>query len=198
MIESIIQNNKEISVHTNTSLLKNNENTITNKAITNNTITNKAITNKTIITKPINKTIINKTIINKTDEIFTISCQNIIEEYLYLEIIEEVQLFINTECNNKECDNTLQKSIFCKELLKYYFTNPEKRISILKLYDNLIKKKYIFKSNISKGLLLYLEANNINKNDNIESFLKFLKNNNITKNIEHVFKKYKIKIEYQS
>ena len=196
MIESIVQNNKEMSVHTNVSIPKNNTITnkaITNKTITNNTITNNTITNNTIITKPINKTII-----NKTDEIFTISCQNIIEEYLYLEIIEEVQLFINTECNNKEYDNTFQKSIFCKELLKYYFTNPEKRISILKLYDILIKKKYIFKSNISKGLLIYLEANNINKNDNIESFLKFLKNNNITKNIEHVFKKYKNKIEYQS
>ena len=55
----------------------------------------------------------------------------------------------------------------------------------------------MYKSNLSKGLLLYLEKNTINKTDNIEGFLKFLKNSNITKNIEHVFKKYHIKINYE-
>ena len=149
-------------------------------------------TNKNINVTEIknNTTTYKNTNIIKTDEIFIVSCQNIIEEYLYLEIIDEVQLFINTECKD-----IIQKSIFCRELLKYYFTNNEKKVIILKLYENLINKKILFKSNISKGLLLYLETNNINKTDNIENFLKFLKINNITKNIEHIFKKYRIKID---
>ena len=129
---------------------------------------------------------------NKAEE-FIISVNNIIEEYLYLEYIDEVNNFINNSC--KELS---EKNIFCQELLKYYFTESGKRISILNLYDNLIKKKIIYKSNLSKGLLLYLENNSISKQDNIEGFLKFLKANNITKNIEHVFKKYHIKINYET
>jgi hypothetical protein len=118
---------------------------------------------------------------------FTILIQNIIEEYLYLEIADEVGNFIVLEC--KELN---EKNIFCLELIKTYLSEKTKQLSILALFDFLIKKKYIFKSNLSKGLLLCLDT--INKNDNIEGFLKFLKNNNITNNIEHVFKKYRIKI----
>ena len=115
---------------------------------------------------------------------------NIIEEYLYLGIVNEVEQFINSELKSIDC-----KNIFCKELLNIYLTlDLEKRKSVLKLYEELIKNKVILKSNISKGLLLYLDTNK-GVNNIIEGFLKFLKNNNITKNIEHVFKKYKIKID---
>ena len=124
---------------------------------------------------------------------FIISVNNNIEEYLYLEYIDEVTNFISNSCKE-----LFDKNIFCQELLKYYFLQSEKRILILNLYDTLIKKKFIYKSNLSKGLLLYLENNNISKQDNIEGFLKFLKNNNITNNIEHVFKKYHIKINYDT
>lgn len=51
---------------------------------------------------------------------------------------------------------------------------------------------------MSKGLLLYFE-NNLNLstlNLNIIKLLKYLKSLNITKNIEHIYKKYKIKINY--
>ena len=122
-----------------------------------------------------------------------VSIDNIIEEYLYLEIIEEVGKFIMSDCNALE-----DKNIFCSQLLKFYFSTSDKRLVILNLYDNLIKKKYLYKSNLSKGLLLYLDKHTINKTDNIESFLKFLKNNNITKNVEHVFKKYHVKINYET
>jgi hypothetical protein len=129
--------------------------------------------------------------INTTTNHFIISIQNIIEEYLYLEILEEVGNFIGNEC--KELN---EKNIFCQELIKIYFTGS-KRPPILLLFEFLIKKKYIFKSNLSKGLLLYLENNTINTNDPIDIFLKFLRSNNITNNIEHVFKKYRIKLNYE-
>ena len=73
--------------------------------------------------------------------------------------------------------------------------------------DILIKNKILFRSNISKGLLLFLEEYEpkgmIDKVNNIDStyiinILKYLKKNNITKNIEHIFKKYKVKLYYEN
>ena len=126
--------------------------------------------------------------VDNTDELFLVSTNNIIEEYLYLELIEEVVNYCNNECN------TIQyKNLFCRELIKSYLqASTIKQLSILTLFNNLIKSRVLFKSNISKGLMMYLDVNT--PSDNIILFLKYLKNNNITKNIEHVFKKYKIKI----
>lgn len=126
--------------------------------------------------------------INTTTNHFIISIQNIIDEYLYLEILDEVGNFIINECKDLN-----EKNIFCHELIKIYFTGS-KRPLILVLFEFLIKKKYIFKSNLSKGLLLYLENYTINTSDPIDTFLKFLRSNNITNNIEHVFKKYRVKL----
>jgi hypothetical protein len=126
--------------------------------------------------------------INTTTNHFIILIQNIIDEYLYLEILDEVGNFIINECKDLN-----EKNIFCQELIKIYFTGS-KRPPLLLLFDYLIKKKYIFKSNLSKGLLLYLENNTINSSDPIDTFLKFLRSNNITNNIEHVFKKYRVKL----
>ena len=135
------------------------------------------------------ETKIQKPVVNTNN--FCTLIQNIIDEYLYLEYVDEVGNFITTDCKDLN-----EKNIFCQELIKNYFNESSKQTSILNLFEFLIKKKYIFKSNLSKGLLLYLEINNINKNETMEVFLKFLKNNNITNNIEHVFKKYRIKINY--
>jgi len=119
---------------------------------------------------------------------------NIIEEYLYIENIDEIINFLNIECKDLS-----GKNIFCKELLKFYIDTNKN--SILNLLETLVKKKILFKSNLSKGLLLFIDNNNYNNNNynnnNMEKFLKFLKNNNITKNIEHIFKKHKIKINYE-
>ena len=154
-----------------------------------------------INTLPINTLPINTLLVNNNIQLSGNTCEvkedsriiiinNIIEEYLYLGIVNEVEQFINSELKSIDC-----KNIFCKELLNTYLTlDLEKRKSVLKLYEELIKNKVIVKSNISKGLLLYLDTNR-GVNNIIEGFLKFLKNNNITKNIEHIFKKYKIKID---
>lgn len=136
------------------------------------------------IIKPITITPI---ITDQSSDVFIVSIQNIIDEYLYLEFKEEVVKFINSDCRDLN-----EKNIFCKELLIYYFTQKNKSLLILKLFEYLIKNKHLYKSNLSKGLILYLDKNN--KDDNIQIFLRFLKNNNITKNIEHLFKKYRIKL----
>lgn len=121
-------------------------------------------------------------------ELFLTSVENIIEEYKYLKSSDEIIEFINVDCKNIN-----EKNIFCKELINNFIND----ITVcLDLFELLIKKKVLFKSNISKGLLLFLNDNESINNSKIITILNFLKNHNITKNIEHLFKKYKIKLFY--
>ena len=124
----------------------------------------------------------------KTDS-FLIQIENIIEEYLYLKDNSEIIEFIKTNCSNFD-----QKNIFCMNLIKNYFINTN--INWIALFNLLIKKKIIFKSNMSKGLALYVKNNKTINKPKMKEILIFLKQNNITKNIEYLFKKYNIKINY--
>ena len=123
------------------------------------------------------------------EDIFTTSIINILDEYQFLKSIDEVIEFINTEC-----DNINNKNTFCMEVIKHYNNINEG----IELVDILIKKKALFKSNISNGLVMYLNKHENPESNNIIQILKYLKNNNITKNIEHIFKKYKIKLFYEN
>ena len=127
------------------------------------------------------------------NDIINTSIVNIIEEYNFLKSLDEVIEFINTECNNIN-----NKNLFCKEVIDFYIAKDMKEG--LELVDKLINKKVLFKSNISKGLVMYLNDNNDNDNNSykIIQILKYLKHNNITKNIEHIFKKYKVKLFYEN
>jgi hypothetical protein len=132
-------------------------------------------------------------VIENNNDVFKTSINNILDEYEFLKSIDEVIEFINTDCININ-----EKNTFCKEFIIFY---NDKNISEgLNLIDLLIKKKVLFKSNISKGLILYLQEinNDTTKNSYIIEILKYLKNNNITKNIEHIFKKYKVKLFYEN
>ena len=44
---------------------------------------------------------------------------------------------------------------------------------------------------------MFLNKNENIINNNIVQILKYLKTNNITKNIEHIFKRYKVKLYYE-
>ncbi len=138
--------------------------------------------------------IVENEIIEVSNDIFKTSVENILEEFVFLKSIDEVIEFINTECININ-----NKNLFCKEFITYFEGKDELNDGLI-LIDNLIKKKILFKSNISKGLQLYLNENNIDINSQNVSYvidiLKFMKNNNITKNIEYIFKKFKVKIYY--
>jgi hypothetical protein len=152
---------------------------------------------ESLFEKIINNELVEETLdnnINNHNQINTL-INNIIEEYDFLKSIDEVIEFIQVEC-----DNINNKNLFCKEIINFYIS---KDINIgLELIDELIKKKSLFKSNISKGLVLYLGENNTSINTSINNkiiqILKYLKNNNITKNIEHIFKRFRVKLFYEN
>jgi len=126
-----------------------------------------------------------------TENSFNNLVENIIKEFLYLESNEEIKEFIKTECISAD-----KKNILCSIAIKYFF-NQESTNSIIKLFTYLIKTKIIFKSNLSRGLILFITTNEDINNEKIKKLLQFLKSNNITKNIEHIFKKYKVKTYYE-
>lgn len=113
---------------------------------------------------------------------------NIVEEYLKNENVENILNHVQIECKNIDDKNNFAKNVF----LNFVNTFNTKLFNML---ENLIKEKILFKSNLSKGLLILLEDMDINK-EAIVNILKFLKNQNITNNIENIFKKYKVKMYY--
>ncbi len=176
-------------------LYKNDINNVIIKCNENSMNREKILIESLIDTKNI-KTIEETSIIENTD-IFKTMVSNILEEYIFLKSPEEVIEFINTDCNDIN-----HKNLFCKELIIFFKDHENELENCFILIDNLIKKKVLFKSNISKGFSLYLQENDVKYNSPesvyIVNILKFLKNNNITKNIEHIFKKYKVKIFYEN
>ena len=130
--------------------------------------------------------------IDSNQDTFTIQVQNILDEYLYIRSIEEIIEFVKGEC-----PTALDKNMFCKIVLIYYFNNtdtlPDDFINLL---DTLIKKRILYKSNLSRGLINFTDNTNISNENKIKKLLLYLKSNNITKNIEHIFKKYNIKLYY--
>ncbi len=129
-----------------------------------------------------------------SDEFKTL-INNILEEYNFIKSVDEVEEFIKIECNDIN-----KKNIFCREFIEFNINNVS--TMDMTLIDILIRNKILFKSNISKGLVLYLHNKHINKTDDnydkIIDILKYLKNNNITKNIEHIFKKFRVKLFYDN
>ena len=139
--------------------------------------------------------LVEESVVFETTDTFKTLVSNILEEYIFLKSPEEVIEFINSDCND-----IVHKNLFCKELIMFFKEHETELENCFILIDNLIKKKVLFKSNISKGFSLYLQEHDIKYNSPesvyIVNILKFLKNNNITKNIEHIFKKYRVKIFY--
>ena len=117
-----------------------------------------------------------------------IESQNIYEEYFLLNDIKEVGEYILEECSSAN-----KKNNFCKIGIEIFTNgNNETKDKILKLYNILIKKKSLYKSNLSRGLMLFLKKNkNTNKNS-IKLFLQYLLSKGITNGIEFLFKKYKV------
>ena len=132
------------------------------------------------------------------NDIFNIESKNIYEEYLYLGLIEEIELYVNDECKNANI-----KNCFCKNGLEIFFSNniinknydkTAENNKILYLFNHLINKKFLYKSNLSRGLLYLIKENKKKKLDDARLilFLKFLKKNGITKGVEYLMKKYNL------
>ena len=136
--------------------------------------------------------------VNKIESINTdtlnIESENIIEEYIYVQSIEEIKIFVDTRCKD-----AITKNKFCHILFtKYFESSQENSNTILELSKLLVKKQILFKSNLSRGILsIYnnwsdssLDYNNATKK--MKDLLTCLKNMGITKNLETILKNFKI------
>lgn len=133
----------------------------------------------------------------KTIKIDTLKleCDNIIDEYILIKSLDDIQYFINNRCID-----AISKNKFCEFLLDRYFSSNKKNLTeIIELIKELIKSQTIFKSNLSKGLLL-IHCNWIEKSidynkstDKMKVLLTTFKSIGITHGIEFLIVQYKIK-----
>ena len=131
----------------------------------------------------------------KTDTL-KLELDNIIEEYLLIKSLDDVKYFIDTRCID-----AISKNKFCETLFdRYFMLNKESSLELVELFKQLIKTQTLFKSNLSRGLLLInnnWKEKSIDYNkpiDKMKAILAILKNIGITKNIEFLFEYYKISI----
>ena len=131
---------------------------------------------------------------NINSDTLAIESENIIEEYLYMVSIDEVKIFIDSRCKD-----AISKNKFCQYLFnKYFESNIESTSKMLDFIKTLVKKQILFKSNLSRGLLLLYnnwkdlvdDFNNPDKK--MKELLISLKNLGITKNLENLLQSYKI------
>lgn len=171
--------------------LTNNLNNSRDTILLNSIIDNKNITetknksNIDLTSKTVNKPII------KTDT-FSLEVDNILEEYLLVKSLDDVNYFIETKCID-----AIIKNKFCEIFFEKYFTfSDEKIVELIELMKQLIKQQKLFKSNLSRGLLLI--NNNWNKNqlkyikpkERMKNILNILKNIGITKGLELLIKNF--------
>ncbi len=131
----------------------------------------------------------------KTDTL-NLELNNIIEEYILIRSLDDIKYFIENRCSD-----AISKNKFCEAILdKYFMSNKEISNELVELLKQLIKNQILFKSNLSRGLLL------INNNwkerildynkpvEKMKGILNVLKSIGITKNIEFLFDQYKISL----
>jgi hypothetical protein len=123
---------------------------------------------------------------------FNNQCNNILEEYLIENKLDDIKYFIDTVCID-----IYTKNKFCEYLFYYYFTGDiNSSIVIFDLIKQIIKNQYLFKSNLSKGLLLCNNtwktqlSNYINPINKMKKLLLLFKNAGITKGIEFLLNQY--------
>ncbi len=135
----------------------------------------------------------------KTDTL-KLECENIVEEYVLVKSIDDVKYFIENRCVD-----ALSKNKFCEILLDRYFcSNKENATELIDMVKQLIKSQTLFKSNLSRGLLLINNnwkerAIDFNKpSDKMKSLLITLRNIGITKGIEFLMDQYKVPLNVEN
>jgi hypothetical protein len=118
-----------------------------------------------------------------------VELSNILEEYLFIDNSESIENYIEINCAD-----AYTKNKFCEFIVGEGFklTNEEYK-KILSLLKMLIKKRILFKSNLSRGLL-NIYANRTINSDKLKNFLLFLKGLGITKSLEYLMQKHSIDI----
>lgn len=123
----------------------------------------------------------------KTDTLL-LELDNIIEEYILIKSLEEIKYFIENRCTD-----AISKNKFCESILNKYFTkNKETSNELIELLKQLIKTQILFKSNLSRGLLLINNTDYLKPVEKMKILLNVLKSIGITKNIEFLFDQYNI------
>ncbi len=129
----------------------------------------------------------------KTDTL-KLECENIIEEYILIKSIDDIKYFIENRCVD-----AISKNKFCENLIdKYFLSNKENSNDIIELIKQLVKSQTLYKSNLSRGLLLIYnnwKERSIDYNkptDKMKMLLTMLKSIGITKGIEFLMDQYKI------
>jgi hypothetical protein len=170
--------------------ITNNALSMRSKVLLDNLLEDEIVVNKSVVksSKPV---VQEKNIVTDTLEI---ESENIIEEYIFLGSLEEIKIFIENRCKD-----ALTKNKFCQYIFNKYFSDSqESSDKLIDLFKVLVKKQILFKSNLSRGLLiLYQRWNEIeseydNSSKKMKELLICLKNMGITKNLEILLKKYKI------
>jgi hypothetical protein len=129
-------------------------------------------------------------VFKKNKDNLQVEVSNLLEEYFFINEVEEIELFVIQKCGSSTLKNN-----FSKYILDFYFLNKEKHCkNIIELLKYLLNKKILFKSNLSRGLVLIYKTWNIckfdypNHNLRMKKYLLFLNNQGITRGIENIFK----------
>lgn len=162
-----------------------------------NLINNKVVKLNNTIQPPIDK--IGKSMKTVKTDTLKLECENIVDEYILIKSLEDIEYFIINRCSD-----AISKNKFCENLIDRYFgTNNENSNEIIELIKELIKSQTLFKSNLSRGLLLIhnnWKDRSIDYNKPVykmKKLLTILKSIGITKGIEFLLDQYKINIEKQ-
>lgn len=192
LLESLINSKQPINITSNFNNIKSsliNENMSFNSVVKSNISNNIDNDFKEVVKQKNTK----KSDYTKVDTL-QLEIENIIEEYLSVNMYNEIVLFIE-----ERCKDAISKNKFCQfAFYKYFDSQQEQSKQILELLKQLVKKQSLFKSNLSRGLLLlYSKWNEIqieysNPSTKLKDLLIYLKNNGITKNLEHLLKANKI------
>lgn len=166
------------------------------KVLLDNLISNNKESKK--VEKPVKVNLKNK-VVQKVEEKIDIDTlklesENILEEYLTLDNLEDMRTFIE-----ERCKDALSKNKFCQYVFNRYFEgNSETANKILELVRTLVKKQILYKSNLSRGVLLIhnnwneVSIDFINPNKKMKDLLLCLKNMGITKYLENLLQENKI------
>ena len=122
-----------------------------------------------------------------------LECNNIIEEYMLVKSVDDIKFFIE-----KRCTDALTKNKFCEQLIDMYFSINKNTGDVIELIKILIKSQTLFKSNLSRGLLLIYNnwkdrsIDYIKANERMKTLLCTLKNIGITKGLESMIETYQV------
>ena len=145
--------------------------------------------NKVKTTQPTIKEVEREIVVGDTIKLET---ENIIDEYVLIKSFDDIKHFIDTRCLD-----AIAKNKFCEQLVdKYFLVTLESSQDIIELIKQLIKSHTLFKSNLSRGLIL---LNNNWKDKSIDynkpimrmkTLLSMMKSIGITKGLESLIDYY--------